>query len=511
MTITEEFKHKMIRIQKELDKVSPSFCTAKWQQVTIHLATGFTHSCHHPPTHKIPLDEVLANPSALHNTKFKKEQRKLMLEGKRPKECDYCWRVEDAPGNAGNHYSDRIKKSGDKAWGEPFIESTAQLPWDFDVYPAYVEVSFSNVCNFGCGYCSPEISSTLMQQAKRHGKLTLSTHIDHDISWLEKTNRMPIPNKEENPYINAWWKWWPDLYPHLKVFRITGGEPLLSKETFRTLDFIIANPNPDLHLAINTNLGVDQEVLDEFFRKCQQIKDGGMVKRLQIFTSCDTAGKQAEYIRVGLDYQKWYYNLWNLVLRYPSLDVTIMCTFNILSITGFKNFLNDILAIRRSAVVKTTDAGLRGVSLDFPYLRSPRYLSALIAGPGLIESFQKTVDWADKNIATFEDVDYHDGFYPHEIDSLRRLLNVIKAEDPKNTDNITARHDFYLYIQQHDQRNGTNFKETFPELLSFYERCQREYEKFQAEKKTMQEHLEKLAQEQQAQAVVEVNDSTPNE
>ena len=63
-----------------LNSVSPTLCLAKWQQVTIHLQNGHTHSCHHPQTHKIPLEEIKENPSALHNTKYKKEQRKLMLE-----------------------------------------------------------------------------------------------------------------------------------------------------------------------------------------------------------------------------------------------------------------------------------------------------------------------------------------------------------------------------------------------------------------------------------------------
>ena len=53
-----------------LNEVSPSFCTAKWKQVTLHLHSGQTHSCHHPVPHKIPLDEIADNPSALHNTKF---------------------------------------------------------------------------------------------------------------------------------------------------------------------------------------------------------------------------------------------------------------------------------------------------------------------------------------------------------------------------------------------------------------------------------------------------------
>ena len=52
-----------------LNKVSPSFCLAKWFNVSVHIPTGRTHSCYHPPTHKVPLDELAADPGALHNTK----------------------------------------------------------------------------------------------------------------------------------------------------------------------------------------------------------------------------------------------------------------------------------------------------------------------------------------------------------------------------------------------------------------------------------------------------------
>jgi hypothetical protein len=72
----EPIKIHLNKVKQQLDAVSSSYCVAKWQQVTIHLATGQTHSCHHPATHHIPVEEIIANPSALHNTKFKKEQRK---------------------------------------------------------------------------------------------------------------------------------------------------------------------------------------------------------------------------------------------------------------------------------------------------------------------------------------------------------------------------------------------------------------------------------------------------
>ena len=64
------------KMRKDLNSVGCGMCLAKWTQVTMHLHLGHTHSCHHPSTHKIPLDELKVNPTALHNTKFKKEKRK---------------------------------------------------------------------------------------------------------------------------------------------------------------------------------------------------------------------------------------------------------------------------------------------------------------------------------------------------------------------------------------------------------------------------------------------------
>ncbi len=64
------------QVREELNKTGCGMCLAKWTQVTLHLATGMTHSCHHPVPHKIPLAELKRNPSALHNTRYKKEKRK---------------------------------------------------------------------------------------------------------------------------------------------------------------------------------------------------------------------------------------------------------------------------------------------------------------------------------------------------------------------------------------------------------------------------------------------------
>ena len=63
-------------IDRVLNSKSKSFCGGKWNQGTIWLGNGGTASCHHPPPHRIDKEEIKDNPSAIHNTKYKKLIRK---------------------------------------------------------------------------------------------------------------------------------------------------------------------------------------------------------------------------------------------------------------------------------------------------------------------------------------------------------------------------------------------------------------------------------------------------
>ena len=91
------------------DMISPTFCFAKWYHTTIYLQTGMTHSCYHPAPHKIPLEGLAENPSQLHNTPHKKDERKQMLNGEKCVGCQYCWNVEEM---GEDYISDRVIRSG---------------------------------------------------------------------------------------------------------------------------------------------------------------------------------------------------------------------------------------------------------------------------------------------------------------------------------------------------------------------------------------------------------------
>lgn len=450
-------------VRKQLDDISPSFCAAKWKQVTIHLQTGHTHSCHHPTTHRIPIEELKVNPSALHNTNFKKLQRKQMLEGTRPSECDYCWRVEDSSVDA---ISDRVYKSAEP-WALPSITQIAQQPWDHDVVPTYMEVSFSSVCNFKCSYCSPQFSSKWMEEIEQYGPYPTSTQFN-GIQWLKDANAMPILHKDENPYVDAFWKWWPEMYHKLEHFRITGGEPLLAKDTFKVLDWIIENPNPNLQFSINSNMCPPPALFDKFIEKIKIICTENKVAKFKIFTSCEAHGKQAEYIRDGLSYSTWLDNIRRVLTEVPNCTFTVMSTYNILSLFSYTDFLKDVLELKRE--FGGWEKKHAPIILDVPYLRYPPHQSIFI----MPKEFKKLVyDQVTFLYQNLQCADWYgtanSGFHQWEADKFKRIYELITYIDDQNeTDENVAknRRDFVAFVDEHDRRRGTNFSETFPEMTS---------------------------------------------
>lgn len=445
-------------IKDKLDNVSPTFCLAKWQQVTIHLQNGHTHSCHHPPPHYISLEELKKNKYALHNTEYKIDQRKQMIEGKQPSECSYCWNIE----NLGKGYlSDRHFKSGEY-WASESFDDVVKNPLATDVLPTYVEVAFSNVCNFTCMYCSPQVSSKWVEEINQHGPYDLGDFKYSDLGYLKSKNLIPIPERQDNPYVETFWELWPDLYKRLKVFRITGGEPLLSKHTWRVLEFVQNNPNPDLEILINTNLNVNDKFIDKLILIANDLLNNKKVKRFEIFTSIESYGKQAEYIRHGLDFNKFINNLIKVTTQIPMIPwvskVVIMATYNLLSIPNFRKLLEWLIDYRQTY----GQDDWKNIWIDISYLRYPTWQAINIVDDSLLAIMHSDLQFMKDNSKEYK------GFQDTEIEKFERAYEYAKnfAGD-KSLDRTR----FVNFFNEYDKRKGTNLLETFPELRNFYNAC----------------------------------------
>jgi hypothetical protein len=287
---------------------------------------------------------------------------------------------------------------------------------------------------------------------------------------MKLEDKMPIPYKDANPYVDAFWKWWPELYKDLHTFRITGGEPLMSKDTWKVLDYIIEHPNPntELKLAFNSNLGVPDALIDKFIEKLKRIEDGGKAKEVVIFTSCDTWGEQAEYIRTGLEFNRFWNNVNKILTACPRVIITFMSTYNALSLFNYEKLIHNIYNLK-DEYASSDRYWNSAVFLDSSYLRYPLHQTVQV----LPYDYANLILDQAKLITYYAAPSFdhrHVGYSDVEVQKVKRIYDWMLAPQDSQQQ-MKNRYSFYQYFSEHDKRRGTNFCKTFPELEEFYNFC----------------------------------------
>jgi len=432
-----EYKRRVIDIKSE------SFCAAKWYNATIWLGSGQTTSCHHPLPHQIDLEAIKTNPSAIHNTPQKKEQRRQMQVGERPAGCDYCWKIEDMSTDA---VSDRVYKT--VIYNDKDLDYAYNLPASEDVNLQTLEIAFDRTCQFACSYCNPAFSTSWVRDIHQNGAYTNLvsdgrnhfTH-EHNSSQLFKLN-------EVNPYVEAFFKWWEtDLHKTLKELRITGGEPLMSDNTWRLIDWFKAHKGESkTRLAINSNLGFKRDILERLLDSTQGIE-------LDIYTSNESMGTHAEYIRDGLDWKQWSENLIFLLESKKVRGIHVMGTINALCLSSLSEFLWNMMKLKEKY-------GRESLSFTLNILRFPSFQSPLILPIELRTKYSNEL--AEFLFNNKENAVLHE----HEREHIKRLIDYLK-QDTQVDSNL--QNDFKQFYQQYDQRRDKDFKYTFTQLSNWYE------------------------------------------
>lgn len=511
-----EYFQKAEEVREVLNSHSPTLCMAKWLQVSLNLTNGTTQSCYHPPPHPIPIQELKIDVSALHNTNFKKQERKQMLEGKRPDGCAYCWRVEDA--GQGNHLSDRHYKSAE-SWARPHVDKIVQKNFDNNITPTYIEVNFNRACNFKCMYCSPHLSTTWEEEVKKFGPYKIGRFIHNDLGFLEKDGFMPIDaGTKENPYLKAFWEWWPNIYYNLRMFRMTGGEPLMDKNTFRVLEYVKQNPHPELEVSITSNMcPPDPRLFDKFLSAVKDLENLKLLnknpllhsefdkdfqfidksfKHFWLYISLDSTDKHAEYIRNGLDYEILISNVKRFLTETKFTNISFINTFNILSIPNLKKFLQLILELRREFGGRIQQDKFltfevnkfelqhklipkkyklrksQRIHFDIPLLDYPNWFDPKSATSDMIKSIEDSIEFMKQNEQTDNYLETFEGFKPHEILKLKRNLEVIKQGLPPEQ-LLKNKIQFYNFVNEYDKRKEKQFLDIFPTLKNYYKDCKR--------------------------------------
>jgi organic radical activating enzyme len=337
--------------------------------------------------------------------------------------------------------SDRVFKSNEP-WAKPYFEEARD---NLRVNPSYLEVSFDSTCNLKCAYCGPTLSSKWQEEIEEHGAYENGHQNPH---LLKRIGRWPQLNREHNPYKEAFWEWWPDLYPDLRVFRITGGEPLLSKDTWRVLDWIAENPHLNLTVSINTNLSVPDNLIRKLVEYERKLASN--VQQFQIFTSAEAWGAQCEYIRYPMNFEKFWKNFYYLTSQVP--HVTMISTVNLLALESLPALIEEGLSWGSKFIPYSP-------SWSLPMLQEPSFLDPRLAPEAVKYTFTERMADVMEVARAYN----HEPFnrLQSEID---RCVAYVNDTHPKREINIES---FKKYIREYDRRRQLNFAETFPHMNQY--------------------------------------------
>jgi hypothetical protein len=232
------------------------------------------------------------------------------------------------------------------------------------------------------------------------------------------------------------------------------------------LEDLDQNPLPNLELNINSNLGVKPLLVKRLAEKTEKLRADGKIKGFKLFTSLDTWGGRAEYIRTGLDLTLWEQNF-DAYLTTTKNPITFMMTFNILTVSSFKSLLEKMLEWREK-YGWYDHLGKHRIRFDTPYLKEPlQYDMNILPKEEFMPYMNESLNFIKENVND----SVSNKFTELEYEKFRRVVSYMETTVYSDQKTAEGRIDFFNWFNEYDRRRNLNFNQTFPEMTNFYNMC----------------------------------------
>ena len=227
------------------------------------------------------------------NSEHMRSVRRRMMAGEQLPECEVCndqllntdvyrtyfWHLFK------HKYSDAMAATDKDGYYEPLPVS-----WDY---------RFSNLCNFKCRTCGDMLSSAWETEQKQHDMINWSNPKN---LWMRDDVKQQI-EKFQDSVVEQEFSQAVEQHRVEEVYWV-GGEPLMYEQHWRYMQRIIElGDGLRVYARYNTNLSrVDYRGINLYRDILSGLRDW------QICASLDGTGTNGEYIRTGLDYDRWLEN-----------------------------------------------------------------------------------------------------------------------------------------------------------------------------------------------------------
>lgn len=282
------------------------FCSAGW--VSLHVwPNNNVYPCCMSDSTK-PFGKL--EDGVMNNEKFK-QFRIEILQDKKIDVCKNCYAVEEAGQQSmrqslNNQYLDQI---------EPLIEST-QENGTADVKLMHWDFRSSNLCNFACRTCGPELSSTYKQLTDRAIGIR-----GEKVLYINSASRTNL-DKLIDENIDS-----------VQTIYFAGGEPLMMDEHASIIKKLIAHNRLDVSLHYSTNGSrlnyKDINFLDVWHK----------FKQVTLVFSIDEIEERAEYWRYGTNWCNVGINISEVIdysKMHPNVRVWFSPTISTFNISRLK-------------------------------------------------------------------------------------------------------------------------------------------------------------------------------
>lgn len=353
----------------------------------------------------------------INNDKFKK-LRLDMLDGKKPASCNRCYTLES------QSHTHTLRRNSLTRWAE-HLDLIDQTNLDGSInhfQMKYLDIRFSNLCNFKCRTCGSELSS----------------------SWYEDILKLhgSVPHEK---FLNLTVEFYKDLekyLPYIQEVYFAGGESLLHSEHYKMLDYWITNQISDVKLCYTTNFS------NLVYKNKDIFSYWRMFKNVHVSASLDAMGTRAEYMRHGTDWKKIEQNRQLLGDLAPNVVFEITPTLSIFNILHFPEFHKDWY----------TKGWLKIDNIRLNLLTTPACYSIKHLPFKLKNQVEKYYDdyfnWLKSNHAN-----------EHYLKEIRDIRDFMFAEQ----DNVDQRKKLREITEKLDLLRQESFAEIFPELGGIFD------------------------------------------
>jgi len=387
------------------------------------LHSGKTNSCHRVEATDIDPD----NFNQFHNTPKKLQDRELMLKGQWPTGgCEYCEKIETAGGS-----SDRKFHLAIPNMSPPELDTDVTA---VEVTPRIVEVYFDNTCNMSCIYCWDGFSSQIQQENIRFGRFEKDGMVIENRS----TRHPDVAGMTEK-----FWDWLDANYATTRRLHILGGEPFYQQQFDHCLEFLGTRSNPELEFNIVSNLMVAPKKFREKIYQIKQLVEQQKIARFDLTCSIDCWGRESEYIRSGLDLERWRENF-EFLVNEDWITLNVNQTISGLSIKATPELIAYINEHRNT----------RPIGHYFMTINNRSQLNPdIFGGEFFAEDFERILEAMPD--ATWQQQE------------ARKYMQGIQLQISKAQRDAQEIHKLIVYLTELDRRRHTNWRTTFPWLTEF--------------------------------------------